>query len=99
MLPFPHALKISVCMKLAKFIALVALLAWCLFGTASLSTVRNPFEFIIPFLTLLLPFLLLLLGISSTYKNENARLYNLGKTAAVLCTIVSVAVLIFDFLR
>jgi len=86
-------------MKSAKFVATLVLLAWCLFGTASLSTVRNPFEFIIPFLLLLLPFLLLLLGISSTYKNENVRLYKLGKTAAVLCTIVSVAVLIFDFLR
>ena len=48
-------------MKSAKFVATVVLLIWCIFGTASLSTVRNPFEFIIPFLLLLLPFLLLLL--------------------------------------
>lgn len=89
--------------RILEFIAILILIAWSLFGTISLSTVKNPFEFLIPFLLLLFPFLLVLLFLSLHFKNEQTKSYRYvgiaGIVISVLCSIINAAMLVIDLIR
>lgn len=86
-----------------KSIIVLILLGWVLFGTISLITVRNPYEFIIPFVLLLLPFLLLLFYFSFSLKANSVGWEKIIALIGIYIGIVSVfvctIVFIWDLIR
>lgn len=82
-----------------KTCASLILIIWCLFGTVSLLTVRNSYEFLIPFIFLLLPFLLLLFYFSLSFMMNSIGWQKIFGTIGIYMSAIILIVNVLIFAR